>query len=196
MNRRYLAATLSCAILFSASFGAIAALAPHPRFLWNASASAPIGLYRIVGAPRPRVGDLVAIRPPTAVERFLARRHYLPAGVPLIKRVAAVAGTTICRSGALVMIDGRAVATALARDRARRPLPQWSGCRTLRGGELFLLNAAPDSLDSRYFGPFPASGLIGTAHPLLTRGAPGAPLRWHRAGDPMPSLLQPKGSTR
>ena len=67
-------------------------------------------------------------------------------------------------------------------DRKGRELPRWTGCRTLRGGEIFLLNPAPDSLDSRYFGPLPASRLIGRARPILTRSAPGAPLRWRPRG--------------
>ena len=57
-------------------------------------------------------------------------------------------------------------------------LPLWVGCRRLQRGELFLLGTRPDSLDGRYFGPLPASGLIGTAHPVATRNRPGAPLRW------------------
>ena len=51
------------------------------------------------------------------------------------------------------------------------------GGRTLRPGELLLLNPAhPDSLDGRYFGPLPASAVIGRATPL-----------WLRAPSPSPS---------
>ena len=60
MNRRYLAATLGSATLFASLFAAVAWLSPRPRLLWNASASAPIGLYSVEAAP-PAVGDLVAI---------------------------------------------------------------------------------------------------------------------------------------
>lgn len=74
-------------------------------------------------------------------------------------------------------------ARELARDRAHRPLPVWTGCRTVGRGELFLLNAARDSLDGRYFGPLPAAGLIGTAQPLLTRSDASAPLHWRAADD-------------
>ena len=57
----------------------------------------------------------------------------------------------------------------------RRPLPVWQGCRTLGTGELLLLNPDhPDSLDGRYFGPLPASAVIGRATPLHLR-APAAP---------------------
>lgn len=178
MSRRYLRVTLATASLFGGLFAAVAWLAPAPRLLWNASASAPVGLYRIDGNAQPAVGDLVAIDPPDALGGWLARRNYLPRGVPLLKRVAARPGARICRSGVFVTIDGRGAARALPSDRRGRPLPLWLGCRVVGPRELFLLNAAPDSLDGRYFGPLPAAGVIGTAHPLLTRDAPGAPLRW------------------
>ncbi|ABF54200.1 S26 family signal peptidase [Sphingopyxis alaskensis] len=181
MNRRFLCATVGAAALFTASFVAVAWLKPAPRLLWNASASAPIGVYRIDVGARPRLGELVAIDPPPALAIYLSRRGYLPRGVPLLKRVAALPGSLVCRSGASVTIDGAGVARALARDGADRPLPVWRGCRIVGAQELFLINAARGSLDGRYFGPISASGLIGTAHPVLTRTDAEASLRWHRA---------------
>lgn len=181
MNRRLLCATVGAATLFGASSVAVAWLKPAPRLLWNASASAPIGLYRIDVGARPRRGDLVAIDPPPALATYLSRRGYLPRGVPLLKRVAALPGALVCRSGAFVTIDGAGVARALTRDGAHRPLPVWRGCRIVGAQELFLINAARGSLDGRYFGQIPASGLIGTAHPVLTRASAEASLRWHHA---------------
>lgn len=192
MNRRYLRATIAATTLFGALFGAAAWFAPQPRLIWNASASAPIGLYRIDVGRRPQVREIALVEPPAAVGAFLARRGYLPAGTPLLKQVAALPGARICRSGALVTIDGRPAARARMRDRLRRPLPRWSGCRTLRGGEIFVLNPAPDSLDSRYFGPLPAAGVIGRARPVLTRDRPGAPLRWRLGQLPLASLTAEK----
>ncbi|MET3837735.1 type IV secretory pathway protease TraF [Brevundimonas sp. UYEF29] len=58
---------------------------------------------------------------------------------------------------------------ALDRDRRGRPLPVWQGCRLVANGELFLMNwQVRDSLDGRYFGPLPASAVIGRATPLYT----------------------------
>ena len=38
-----------------------------------------------------------------------------------------------------------------------------------RAGEVFLMNpGVPDSLDGRYFGPLPASSIIGRAAPVWT----------------------------
>src|SRR3546814_4705332 len=48
----------------------VAAVLPLPKLLlWNASASAPIGLYRINPFSRPAVGDMVAVAPPPALAR-------------------------------------------------------------------------------------------------------------------------------
>jgi len=193
MNRRALRATAAAATIFITLFIAVAWLKPAPRYIWNASASAPTGLYRVdVGAP-PRLGDLVAIAPPPALGTFLAQRGYLPRGVPLLKRVAGLPGALVCRSGVFVTVNGVAVARALARDRAHRPLPVWTGCRIVGRDELFLINAARDSLDGRYFGPLPAAGLIGIAHPLLTRSNAAAPLRWRGGAPSGGDRHQPEG---
>lgn len=181
MNRRYLAATIAASTIFASLFGAAAWLSPRPRLVWNASASAPIGLYRIDVGARPARGDLVAVAPPGALARFLDARRYVPRGTPLLKRIAAGEGATVCRRGYRVFVDGRPAALALPRDRAGRALPAWAGCRTLGEGEFFFLNAARASLDSRYFGSLGADRVIGIARPLLTRDTSGAPLRWRRS---------------
>ena len=183
MKRPWLRATLGSAALFAMLFGAVAALAPHPRLVWNASASVELGLYHVELGAAPRAGDLVLVEPPDALARLLAQRGYLPRGVPLLKHVAAAEGALVCRSGDFVTIDGGFAAGARAAGRAGRALPRWRGCRRLAHDEFFLLGSAPDSFDSRYFGPLAATNLIGTAHPLITRVAPGAPLRWRGTRD-------------
>lgn len=146
-----------------------ASLVPTPRLIWNASASAPIGFYwRVAG--RPSRGDLVLARAPLWARRLAAERRYLPIGVPIIKRVAAVAGDVVCASGDVISIEGRPVAHRLASDRMGRPLPQWEGCETLGAGEFFLLMAdALDSFDGRYFGVTERRDIIGRLVPLWTR---------------------------
>lgn len=146
-------------VLSATAFGALLLVAPSvlaltPLLIWNASASVPVGLYRASGAGILRIGDLVAVAPPADLATFLAERGYLPRGVPLLKHVAALADSVACRDGSIVAIDGRQIATARERDRSDRPLPVWSGCRTLAVDEVFLLNPdAADSFDGRYFGP-------------------------------------------
>jgi conjugative transfer signal peptidase TraF len=161
----YLLAT-SCATIGIA----VAAVVPPPlKLVWNASASAPVGLYGIAPAEHLAIGDLVVVDAPAPLARFLSERGYLAKGVPLIKRVAALPGQRACRLGGEITIDGIGIGTALERDRRGRDLPVWSGCRVVADGELFLMNGqVGDSLDGRYFGPLPASALIGRATPLLT----------------------------
>jgi conjugative transfer signal peptidase TraF len=180
MTRRfYIRATAVAAASFALSFAAIAVTDPLPRLVWNASASAPIGLYLIQPDRDPPLDRLVAIAPPPHLGRWMAVRGYLGENVPLLKHVAAKGGQRVCRIGGTVSIDGRPVAVALASDRAGRPLPVWRGCRTLKAGELLLLNPAhPDSLDGRYFGPLRASTVLGRAIPILTRTTPDAPMTW------------------
>lgn len=166
-RRRYVMATAIAASAFAASFVAIGFADPFPRVIWNASASAPIGLFRIHPDRDPPAGVLVAVTPPAALARWMAERGYLPEGVPLLKHVAAKAGQRVCRIGEMLSVDARPVAVALAHDRFGRPLPVWQGCRTLAVGELLLLNpTVRDSLDGRYFGPLPAAAVIGRATPL------------------------------
>ena len=145
-----------------------ATLVPTPRLVWNASTSVPIGFYwRVAG--RPSRGDLVLARAPLWARRLAAERRYLPLNIPIIKRVAAVAGDVVCASGDAISIDGRAVAHRLSSDRMGRPLPSWEGCETLGAGEFFLLMPeVPDSFDGRYFGVTERRDIIGRLVPLWT----------------------------
>lgn len=140
------------------------------KLVWNASASVPIGLYAIEPIDRLEVTQLVLARPPEPLAAFLSDSGYVGIGVPLLKRIAALPGQTICRDGLALIVDGATWATARERDRLGRPLPRWSGCRTLIDGEVFLMNwDEPSSLDGRYFGPLPARSIVGRAIPVWTR---------------------------
>jgi conjugative transfer signal peptidase TraF len=160
------------AMLFGVSLIAFSSAAhPMPRLLWNASASVPIGFYVIHPAGRLTVGELLAVRPPAPLAQFMAARRYLAFGVPLIKHVAALSGEIVCRSGFTITVNGIAEAQAFDRDARGRKLPVWQGCRTVRSGEVFLMNAGvPDSFDGRYFGPVPDSTIIGSATPMCLPG--------------------------
>jgi conjugative transfer signal peptidase TraF len=140
-----------------------------PRFIWNASASLPIGLYSVEPATNIAITDVAIVRPPNELATFLAERGYLPKGVPLLKRVFAFGGETICREGRIIIAYGGRYAVARERDSRGRPLPIWQGCRTLDRGEVFLMNwDTPDSFDSRYFGPLSISAIVGRAVPVWT----------------------------
>lgn len=142
---------------------------PMPRLIWNASASVPVGLYAVRPETARKPNDLVIVTPPSPLADFLADGGYLPRGVPLLKRIAAVGGQRVCRNGRVVTVDGAAIATALDKDRRGRLLPRWSGCLRLTPDQVLLLNRhVPDSLDGRYFGPLPTSTIVGQARPIWT----------------------------
>lgn len=140
-----------------------------PRFIWNASASLPLGLYRIEPAAGITVKDIAVVMPPDELAAFLDECGYLPRGLPLLKRVLALGGETVCRHGTTILAYGTTYGHARERDRSGRPLPVWQGCRTLRDGEAFLMNwDAADSFDGRYVGPLPVTAIVGRAVPVWT----------------------------
>ena len=142
---------------------------PAPRLIWNASASVPIGLYAVHPAGALQVGELLVITPSEPLAAFLDERRYLAKGVPLLKRVLALPGQAVCRVDRTITVDGVAMGEALDRDHLRRPLPVWQGCRVVAAGDVFLMNwRSGDSLDGRYFGPLPATTIVGRADPLWT----------------------------
>lgn len=150
------------------ALGLASAVEFAPWIVWNASASAPIGLYRIEKLP-PKINDFVLVKPDAVLEEFIIDRDYLPPEIPLLKRVAALSGARICREESAIFIDGRHVADALIFDSSGRQMPIWDGCFTLKAGEFFLLNVPEKSLDGRYFGATSASQIIGIATPVWVR---------------------------
>lgn len=154
---------------------------PVARVVYNPTDSVPVGWYRIkpvhLGTDSPprtlHVGSIVLARLPADVAALASRRGYLPAHIPLLKRVGAMAPQHVCIVEGVVRIDGFPVAAVLAADRIGRPLPSWPQCRALAKGELFLLSTTnPASFDSRYFGPIAASAVIGIAQPIYLEKRP------------------------
>lgn len=140
-----------------------------PKFMiWNASASMDEGLYVVIPQSHVRRGHIAAYQPPPMLAVWMAKRGYLPEGLPLLKLVDSKPGNRYCRSGNIVSYRAQSVAIAQNRDRLGRVLPVWQGCRIVGEDEIFLLSPSPSSLDSRYFGPLPASGLLGRAYPIWT----------------------------
>jgi conjugative transfer signal peptidase TraF len=145
------------------------AVRPAQRYVWNVSESVPIGLYRLHPIGRLAVTQLVAVQPPEPLATFLQDRRYLPRGIPLLKRVLALPGQTVCRDQLAITVDKIEMGTAREHDSGGRPLPIWQGCYVIADGEVFLMNwQSADSFDGRYFGALPTSAIIGTAEPLWT----------------------------
>ena len=174
-------------ILTAMLSGAAALIAPTvpetpPLYVWNASESAPLGLYRLRPVDHLFVTELLAVQPPEPLATFLDLNGYLPAGLPMLKRVLALPGQTVCRSGLTISVDAIEMGAARDRDGRGRPLPKWQGCRVVGEGELFVMNwDVPDSVDSRYFGPFPRGSVIGRALPVFTDQAGGGRFQWWAA---------------
>ena len=105
-----------------AMFGGVAALVativlePNPLYIWNASESVPIGLYRLRPANGFIVTELVAVQPTEPLATFLDLNGYLPVGVRMLKRVLALPGQTVCRSGLTISVDGIEMGEARDRD--------------------------------------------------------------------------------
>ncbi|HSV78956.1 MAG TPA: S26 family signal peptidase [Ramlibacter sp.] len=162
-----------CALVGIAAAAAPAVFRPAVRIVYNSSSSAPLGWYRVHSVTSLKVGDYVLATLPTAAAALAAQRDYLPVGVPIVKRVSAVASQHVCARDDALMIDGRPSGRILRSDRQGHPLPVWQQCRNLISGELFLLSTTnPASFDSRYFGPIRSFAVLGQAVPLWTWSAP------------------------
>jgi type IV secretory pathway protease TraF len=167
MSRRTLWAGLALVgvALLAASF-----LPRRPLFVWNFTASAPVGLYRTL--PRPWVrGDWVAVEPSPELRAAMADLGVLERGRLLVKRVAAASGDEVCREGADVRINGRLAARARPASLSGAPLPSWSECRRLGPNDIFLLGQAVASFDGRYFGVTDAGEIVAPLVLLLPVGA-------------------------
>lgn len=146
-----------------------AALPPKPLLVWNASASAPIGLYLVTRAEGAEPGQMVIAWAPARYRRLAAERRYLPLNVPLVKRVAAIAGDEVCALGQEIFINGRWTAERRIGDARGRSLPQWTACLRLHGRQLFLLMDNPGSFDGRYFGVTEGVDVVGRARLIWRR---------------------------
>lgn len=166
VRRRRLRRGASAIIVGTMYLGLTIVFPPRPFLVWNASESAPIGLYALAWDAPVDPGDMVVAQLPQRYRLFAARRHYLPANVPLVKRVAGAAGDEVCAVGREVTVNGAHAAVRRERDRLGRPMPWWSGCVRLKGRQLFLLMDAPASFDGRYFGVTEGSELVGKARLL------------------------------
>ena len=123
---------------------------PAPWLVWNASASVPIGLYKVTPATHLTVTDLVVALPPAPLAAMLADKGISRAACP------SSSACSLCR--------------AREKDRNGHPLPSWQGCRAVAPDHVFLMNwDEPDSLDGRYFGTLPLATVVGRAEPLWTR---------------------------
>ncbi len=142
-----------------------------PRLIYNPSGSAPVGWYWLVQETEVNRGDYVLLTLPEPIRLMALERQYLPQNVPLLKQVFAHEGDHICIRKGQLAVNKIIVSGVRKTDSLGRPLPQNLMCRTLRSGEIFVLNPERvDSFDSRYFGPLMTDHVIGRAVPLWVTG--------------------------
>ena len=170
---RLLIAAVACAAVIP--LAAVTLWTMPILLVWNASPSAPPGLYRVHADAPVRRGDMVVAWAPPSARRLAAARSYLPLRVPLVKRVAAVAGDGVCARQGRIFINGRQVALRQRHDPSGRLMPWWSGCTRLEQGDTFLLSqAGPLAFDGRYFGVTRPSELVGRARLLWAKPRSGS----------------------
>lgn len=131
-----------------------------PILIHNGSPSVPTGFY-VRSGRAPRLGDFVTVRAVRVAPDYARARGFADPTDRFIKRIAAAGGDTVCAHDDTVTIGSTTTMTRALRDSAGRPLPRWSGCRTLADDEFFLLGDTPDSFDSRYWGPTPKAAVDG-----------------------------------
>lgn len=154
-------------------FAALHAAVKAPLVI-NLSASVPRGIYLKQHEGKIKRGSLVLVCPSEkAIWRLVAQSRSVVRGsgcggtlAPLIKEIAAVEGDTVeVTTGGVVLNGTLRTGTALRSFSSRgEPLPKASSGKIVPG-ELFLLGASPESLDSRYFGTVPIQDVKG----VLTR---------------------------
>tara|TARA_R110000868_G_scaffold319646_2_gene580609 strand:- start:1192 stop:1689 length:498 start_codon:yes stop_codon:yes gene_type:complete len=147
-----------------ALFGLI--FSPMDRLIWNRTGSAPQGLYWLSDEPF-TPGRWVVVSARSADAQWAQTQGFVGRDWPLLKQIAGLPGDEICRQDTQIMINGTVAGEARLRDSSGRNLPSWEGCVVLGQDQLFLMNAHPDSLDGRYFGPVEIHDLDGVARLIL-----------------------------
>lgn len=163
MSRRHLIFTAGLVLL-----AAVYLFAPRLNFIFNTSASMPVGLYRHHPDVRPSVGDIVLLHPPSTVRSMVRARGYAPRSGRIQKYLLADAGTRFCVTKTSFRFRSRNL-ERFSEDSDGRPLPDLpKGCRAVPSNHVLVGTPHPRGFDSRYFGPVSRTQLDGVLTPLFT----------------------------
>jgi len=139
----------------------------------NITPSEPVGIYRRVASGVHRNALVLLRQPQDPASSILGR--YLPANIPLIKRVAATPGDVVDESMRGVWVNGILWpdSAPLTHDQEGRSLQQYPfGTYRVATGQLWVMSNHPRGLDSRYFGPVMDSSVISRMVPIATWSNP------------------------
>lgn len=136
-----------------------------PLLIYNPTQSVPPGWYKISPQTDYKSGETVAAWLPREASRLAIERGYLPRATPILKSIAATAGTSYCVTGRTLTIQERTPVEALYHDGKERAMPALAeGCRSIKAGHVLLISTRiKTSFDSRYFGEVPVKSLLGRA---------------------------------
>lgn len=147
---------------------------------FNQTDSVPIGLWRVDNQAVAKRGDTVLLCPPPIEDIREAHRAgyisngFCPGGIKsLLKPIAAVEGDRVAFSDEGLRVNGHLVPNSapVKIDGYGRRLPRlMQGEGIVADGQVwFVSDYNPGSFDSRYFGPLPATSIVGVATPLLVK---------------------------
>jgi type IV secretory pathway protease TraF len=163
-------------VLAALAAGAICQVAGPVGLAYVGTPSIPKGLYLANRySLAPKVGEYVCISGASLPE-WARQRHYLPAGMPLCKQVAALSGGQVVRSGVHQQacdVSGTCVSSTLrpVDSQGRSLAPAFpEGRSVIAADSVYLYSPHPRGLDSRYLGQVSASAITLRLTPLLTRG--------------------------
>ena len=134
-----------------------------PLILYPITPSLPPGFYVRTFEP-PTVGMIAAFRVPEAAKHYKASiGEDVHDDFLIMKPIVAGPGDQVCsRIEEGLFISGKRIAPTSLRDRSKRKLPNWRGCRQLLEDELFTLSTyLPNSFDSRHYGPISVDDIRG-----------------------------------
>jgi len=169
---RIATASIGCAVLIGT--GLIGCRLPTALgFCLNLTPSEPVGIYRLVAGDAERAA-LVWVKQPAGAAVSILHR-YVPANIPLIKRVAAVPGDIVQIATPGVSINGMlwTDSAPLDRDAEGRSLEHYPfGSYRVPTGQLWVMSSNPRGIDSRYFGPVAKASVISRLVPVIIWSSP------------------------
>jgi len=183
MSKPHVIFVLGMSVIAS-SLIAFSAIDRDPKLLYNRSASAPIGWYKVERASDYKTGDLVAAWLPNDTQTLAEERGYLPREIPVIKTIGAVAGDTFCITEKALLIEHKTPFARQSTDSQGRALPAVAmGCRSLSYGQVLLISDRVEhSFDSRYFGSIETANILGKAVLLRSDGESDSPAGRQQGG--------------